>query len=265
MDAARGDELRCRARVAEATELARRVGIVLEWPERTLAQLDLGLGRLEQAAARLEELERSCADRGYFVDGAGDLVETCSRLGDRERAQAAFERWLAVDTRTSSAEAGATAARSHGLLAAQDELERHFAEALRLHRSIGDRFGEARTRLCLGERLRRAGRRIDARRELRAALAAFDELEAAPWAERARAELRASGETLRRRGAARGDELTPQERRIAAQVAEGKTNKEVAAALYLSPKTVDFHLRRVYRKLDVRSRGELIRRYASAA
>jgi DNA-binding CsgD family transcriptional regulator len=262
MDAARGDELRCRARVAEAIELGVRIGVVTEWPERLLAVLDLGLGRLEDAAARLEALERSAGDRGYFVGGAGELVETYSRLGDRERAQAAFERWLASDARASSVEAAATAERSRGLLAGDDEYEQHFREALRLQLSIGEVFGAARTRFCLGERLRRAGRRIDARRELRAALAAFEQLEATPWAERTRTELRASGETLRRREPHEGEELTPQERQIAAHVAQGKTNKEVAAALFLSPKTVDFHLRRVFRKLAVRSRGELIRQYA---
>jgi DNA-binding CsgD family transcriptional regulator len=102
-------------------------------------------------------------------------------------------------------------------------------------------------------------------RQLRAALTLFDELAAEPWTERARAELRATGETMRRREPEERDELTPQELQIALQVAEGKTNKDVAAALFLSPKTIEFHLKRVYRKLGVRSRGELIRRFAASA
>ena len=83
--------------------------------------------------------------------------------------------------------------------------------------------------------------------------------------DRAAAELRATGERLGRRAARHGDELTPQELQVALQAAEGKTNKEIGAALFLSPKTVDFHLRRVFRKRDVRSRGELIRQFAASA
>ena len=158
---------------------------------------------------------------------------------------------------------GASAARCRGLPAAEDDA--HFREALALHATVQDAFGAARTRLCLGERLRRAGRRLDAREEIRSALGAFVALGAGPWAERARTELQPSGATLRRRRAVQeGQELTPQERQIAAHVAQGKTNKEVAAALFLSHKTVDFHLGRVYRNLNLRSRGELIRRYAAA-
>lgn len=105
---------------------------------------------------------------------------------------------------------------------------------------------------------------MDARRALTAAVESFDRLDAQAWAERGRRELRASGAKLRR-SAEPGDELTPQEHQIALQVAEGKANKEVAAALFLSPKTVEFHLSRIYRKLRVSSRAELVRRFAGAA
>ena len=138
-----------------------------------------------------------------------------------------------------------------------------FQEALELHPEH-DPFGRARTRLCLGERLRRAGRRIDARAELRAAHDGFEQLGAHVWAERAAAELRATGERLGRRQARQGEELTAQELRVALQAAEGKTNKEIGAALFLSPKTVDFHLGRVYRKLELSSRAGLIKRFAAA-
>ena len=259
IDAARGDELRTRAHVNEALELAGRRGVAAEWPERALALLDLTLGRFEDAARRLERLEAAGT-----TDGNADLVEAYVRLGDVESARAAFERSDALGSRASAADAGASAARSRGLLASDDGFEEHFREALALHEAAEDAFGSARTRLCLGERLRRAGRRIDARAELRGALEAFERLGAAPWAARARAELQASGATLRRRRAHAGDELTPQESQIAAHVAQGKTNKEVAAALFLSHKTVDFHLGRVYRKLNLRSRGELIRLFAAA-
>jgi DNA-binding CsgD family transcriptional regulator len=121
---------------------------------------------------------------------------------------------------------------------------RHFIQALAWHEEAGEPFEEARTHLCFGERLRRGGRRKDAREHLRAALAVFEQLDAAPWAWRTRSELRASGETVSHRTTGVADQLTPQEFQIALQVADGKTNREVGAALFLSPKTVEFHLSR---------------------
>jgi DNA-binding CsgD family transcriptional regulator len=132
-----------------------------------------------------------------------------------------------------------------------------FDEALRLHALTPDRFEEARTRLCHGERLRRDRRRTDARAQLRQALEIFDELGAAPWAERARLELLATGETARRRDPSTLDQLTPRELQVALVLAEGNTLREAAAKLFLSPKTVDYHLRHVYRKLGIRSRAAL--------
>jgi len=119
--------------------------------------------------------------------------------------------------------------------------------------------------LLYGERLRRARRRVDARRQLRAAIETFDQLGAARWSERARTELEATGETIARRDETAPEKLTPQELQIALQVAEGRRNREVAEALFLSPKTVEFHLTRVYRKLDLNSRAELIRLLARDA
>jgi DNA-binding CsgD family transcriptional regulator len=263
IDAAQGNEARCQAHCAEAIELAAELGIISQWPKRALALLDLGLGRLDDAVRRLEEIDSSLLERGYYERGA-NLVEAYWRLGRNDAAGTALALYFAPVADRSFVDKEALGARCRGLLADEAESERHFRDAIGLHGSIHDRFGEARTRLCLGERLRRAGRRIDARDELRAALTLFEELAADPWAERARVELRASGERLRRREPHEGEELTPQEMQVALQVAEGKTNKEVGAALFLSPKTVDFHLRRVYRKLSISSRGELIRRFAMA-
>ena len=98
-----------------------------------------------------------------------------------------------------------------------------------------------------------------AREQLRLALATFEDLDARPWAERARGELEASGETLRRGGVTARDELTPQELQIALLLAEGRTTREAAAAVFLSPKTIEYHLRHVYQKLDIHSREELAR------
>jgi DNA-binding CsgD family transcriptional regulator len=137
----------------------------------------------------------------------------------------------------------------------------HHAEDARAGRPgwPGRTFSRARTHLAYGEYLRRSRRRVDARSELRAALDTFEELKATPWAERAATELRASGETVRRRDDTGGDAaLTPQERQVAQLVQKGMSNKEVAAQLFVSPRTVDFHLRNVFSKTGVSSRGELI-------
>jgi DNA-binding CsgD family transcriptional regulator len=120
-----------------------------------------------------------------------------------------------------------------------------------------DPLVRACAQLCLGERLRRLGRRLEARRQLQAALATFEESGAEAWAERARAELAASVETTRKGDGDLEEELTPQERQVALVVAQGGTNREAAAELFLSTKTIEFHLRNAYRKLGVRTRTEL--------
>jgi DNA-binding CsgD family transcriptional regulator len=189
---------------------------------------------------------------------APDVAEAYIRMGrapDAERIVEAFSQWAKPSGLT-----GAQLERCRGLLARDKTFDRHFLDALELHR-LGS-FEQARTGLCYGERLRRAGRRRDAREQLRPALETFERLGAAPWAERARAELRATGERLRAREPAR-EELTAQELRIALQATEGKTNRQIAATMFLSPKTVEFHLSRAYRKLGVSSRAELIRHFAA--
>ena len=115
----------------------------------------------------------------------------------------------------------------------------------------------ARTELLYGEWLRRHRRRIDARLHLRAALEIFQQLATTPWEARARSELRASGETARKRDPSTRDQLTPQELQISRLVASGKSNPEVAAQLFLSPRTIDYHLRKVFTKLEIASRAEL--------
>jgi DNA-binding CsgD family transcriptional regulator len=150
--------------------------------------------------------------------------------------------------------AGAVAARIQGLLA--DDYRPHFEAALSRD---GGPFEAARARLCFGQRLRRDGLRVEAREQLHAALEGFRALGAAPWADAAGRELGASGEKLRRRTPEAEEELTAQEHQIAALVAEGASNKDVAAQLFLSTKTVEAHLTRIYRKLGVSSRTQLAR------
>ena len=131
-----------------------------------------------------------------------------------------------------------------------------------MHERAGRPFERARTELAFGEFLRRLRRRAQARTHLRAALERFDALGSALWSERARSELRASGETARKRDPSTLDQLTLRELQIALDLAAGLTTREAAAKLYLSPKTIEYHLRSVYRKLGVASRAELAEVFA---
>ncbi|MET0910245.1 MAG: helix-turn-helix transcriptional regulator, partial [Ilumatobacteraceae bacterium] len=198
-----------------------------------------------------------------FVPRA-ELVEVHVRAGRPEQAAAALYRFSA-SPEAQSPLGQAAAARGRGLLASNEDFEAHFDEALAANELSDDRWSLARTRLCVGERLRRSGRRVDAREQLRLALSAFEEMRAEVWVARAHAELRASGEALRRRKDWQDEQLTPQELQIALHVARGLTNREVGAALFLSHKTVEFHLSRIFRKLDMTSRSELIARFGNVA
>ena len=191
-----------------------------------------------------------------------DLVEAYARLGRPDLAEPVVTSLERQARATDISWTLGAAMRCRALVADDDGVaEAGFQEALQLHESAG-LFERARTELCFGERLRRRGHRRDSRVHLGAALEALEASGAAPWAERARRELRASGLTPRRRQPAAREQLTPQELQIARLVAEGKTNRDVAATLFVTPKTVEFHLTRVYRKLGIHSRSELVRRMA---
>ncbi len=148
-------------------------------------------------------------------------------------------------------------ARCEALLGERDPDEA-FGEAIRAAPALPP-LQRARTGLLYGEWLRRQRRRTDARVHLRAAVETFRKLGAVPWAGRAEAELRATGETARKRDPFAIDQLTPQELQIAGLVTHGLTNREIAAQLYLSPRTIDYHLRKVFTKLGIGSRTELVR------
>jgi DNA-binding CsgD family transcriptional regulator len=186
------------------------------------------------------------------------------RLGRGADAAAAAGEFVAAAEAKGQPWALARATRCRALLADGAEAETLFLEALRLHDLTPDGFEGAVTRLAFGARLRRARQRVRAREELRAALAIFEPLGARPWADQAIAELAASGETARRRDVSTLDDLTPQELQIARLLAEGRTTREAAAALFLSPKTIEYHLRHVYRKLSIHSRDELSAALASS-
>jgi DNA-binding CsgD family transcriptional regulator len=144
------------------------------------------------------------------------------------------------------------------LVSCGEEAIGFFEEVLRLGADARP-FDLARIHLLYGEQLRRQRRRVDARVQLQAALAGFERLRAEPWAERTRAELRATGVTARKRDPSTVDQLTPQELQVARLVGEGMSNKEVAAQLFLSPRTIDAHLRNVFAKLGLTSRTQLAR------
>ena len=147
-------------------------------------------------------------------------------------------------------------------MTAGHEGEAHFRAALELHAAGPAPLELARTQLAYGEWLRAEGRREEARDPLREALAGFEQIEARPFAERARRELRAAG-AIARPAATAETELTPHELRVAQLVAQGLTNREAAAALFVSAKTIEHHLRNVFRKLGVRRRTELARMMAA--
>jgi DNA-binding CsgD family transcriptional regulator len=265
----RGSEAECvgyadevRACLDQAALVGYRV-----WLRHSLGLLAVGLSDLEGAARELETAARGLEELGIHSRGIvprAELAEIQARAGsaeDAEAALAAFEGSL----ETQSPVGRATAARARGLMAHDEEFEERFDEAFEIHEGFEDQWSLARTRLAFGERLRRAARRRDAREQLKLALEAFEAQGAEAWADRVRAELRASGETLRRRKAWEVEELTPQELQIALHVARGMTNREVGAALFLSHKTIEFHLGRIYRKLKMHSRGDLIRRFAREA
>jgi DNA-binding NarL/FixJ family response regulator len=149
--------------------------------------------------------------------------------------------------------------RCRALLGPDEEIDANLAAALEAHAEPAMPFEAARTRLAVGERLRRARRRADARVQLAAAQQGFATAGARSWTERAESELTAAG------APAASEELTARERDVCELVAAGHTNREVAAALFLSPRTVEHHLRASYRKLGVRSRTELALRFAGAA
>jgi DNA-binding CsgD family transcriptional regulator len=256
-----GREEECR----ESAEAAMRRSVVngIGWAtvnaRLALAELELGLGHPREAIEQLEQLDPSPFPPMAAL-ATPDFVDAALRLGEPDRATLALERFAAWAPVNQGPLVQGMLARCRAILAHDgDDAESLFAEALALHAQDGPPFERARTQLAYGERLRRGRRKIEARTQLRAALDIFEGLGAVLWAERARGELRATGETARKRDASTIDDLTPQELRIAALVSAGASNRDVAAQIFVSPKTVEYHLRKVFLKLGVASRVELAR------
>jgi ATP/maltotriose-dependent transcriptional regulator MalT len=255
----RGQEDECRSLAAQGHELAsaRRFTVVASLANWALALLELELGRTEEAFLRAREISTT----PVVLSMAGlDRIEAAVRAGEVATAHdwlAYYESWGEC---TGAAWARAVALHGRALLADDnEESERLFEAALDRHAQAARPFDRARTELAFGEFLRRARRPREAREHLRAALDGFEALGAELWAERARVELRASGQTARRRVADTRGQLTEQELQIAHFVAQGLSNREVAAQLFLSPRTIAAHLRNIFRKLGISSRTELAR------
>ena len=261
-----GLETEARADAEDALALAgeRAMGSARIHALWALGLLELSLGRPEETARLLAPERERLLAAGVGEPGTirfvPDEIEALVALGRLDEAEELLgwleERGRALDR----ASALAAAARCRGLLAAAggdaDTAIAAFEDALHEHDRVVMPFERARTLVALGSTARRAKRKRAARKALEEALAIFDELGAALWAERARVELGQIGGRAPSRG-----ELTPTEKRVAALVAEGRTNKEVAAELFVAERTVEYHLSHIYAKLGVRSRTELARRF----
>jgi DNA-binding CsgD family transcriptional regulator len=224
-----------------------------------------GLARYEEALVPAQQASQDPNSVLYSAWALAEVIEAASRTGDSERGAEALHR-LTKATRVSGTDwALGVKARSRALLSDGEPAERLYREAIvRLGRTRL-RVELARAHLVYGEWLRRERRRSDAREQLRQAYELFRQFGAEAFAERARVELKATGEHARKRTVETRDELTPQEAQIARLVAEGATNQEIAAQLFISASTVDYHLRKAFRKLGVRSRTQLARRFLASS
>jgi DNA-binding CsgD family transcriptional regulator len=261
LDALRGDESGARKHADEAIELAGIGGATLivgiaEW---TRALLDLTLGRPDEATDRLlllTAIDRPESNPLIGLWSIPDLIEAAARSGRLEEVADRFERYTDWMQHSSSSARQSVFARCRALVGEGDVRE-NFEAALAPEAPISP-FIEARTELLFGEWLRRGRQRREARQHLRRAADLFRQVGTPPWEERAESELRATGERARKRDPSTLDQLTPQELQIAGLVASGMTNRQIAEQLYLSPRTIDYHLRKIFSKLGVASRTELV-------
>ncbi len=256
--ALQGRAEQCREDAAEAMRrsLANGIGWATLNSHLALGELELALGDPNEALVHFDQVDRSVIPPVWMM-AVPDIVDAALRVGERERALEAVEAYGAWAPVCRATRVQATLARTKAQVADRGDAGEMFEQALELHRLDESPFERARTELAYGEWLRRERRRTDARAHLRNALDTFEGVGSPPWGERARGELQATGETARKRDPSTLDDLTPQELRIAHLVAAGATNRDVAAQLFVSPKTVEYHLRKVFMKLGVKSRVEL--------
>jgi DNA-binding CsgD family transcriptional regulator len=223
------------------------------------AVLHNGLGRYDEALTAAQQAAEDTYASWWRNWGLVELVEAAARSGKAELAVDAVGQLSQTTAATGTDWALGVEARSRALLAEGDAVETLYREAIERLERTRVRVELARAHLLYGEWLRRERRRLDAREQLRTAHKLFTDFGMEAFAERARIELKAAGEHARKRTVETGDDLTPQEAQIARLAADGATNQEIAAQLFISPSTVDYHLRKAFRKLGVRSRHQLTR------
>jgi DNA-binding CsgD family transcriptional regulator len=258
----RGREDELTRSMATSTEVFLRdgegMGLTLaHWARALLLN---GLGRYDEAFAAAEQASEDPHEVWFSTFALVELIEAASRSGRSERAAEALEILAASTSASGTPWALGVEARCHALLARDGDAERFYREAIARLEPTRLRVDLARARLLYGEWLRRERRRLDAREQLRVAYDFFSDAGMEAFAERARVELRATGEHARMRTADTLDQLTPQEAQISRLVAQGHTNREIAAQLFISPSTVEYHLGKVFRKLDVKSRTQMAAR-----
>ncbi|HEX6445624.1 MAG TPA: AAA family ATPase [Streptosporangiales bacterium] len=260
-----GDEERCVALAEESIRYgtAHQTGAHVAMAHLALCVLDLGMARYEAAFERLANLGPGL-DRHLVIRllAPQEHIEAAVRVGRPDigaKLLPPYETWTSRHTENLTSRA--VVQRCRALLSDGDAADEHYRAALRLHRRGGSALAQARTELVYGEWLRRRRRRTEARAQLRAALHTFETVGAASWAERARTELRAAGESVS--SAEDRPELltrlTPQELQVARLAATGLTNRDIGAQLFLSPRTVGYHLYKVFPKLGISTRADLAR------
>jgi DNA-binding CsgD family transcriptional regulator len=256
----RGDEAEA-APLIEAVStagLAAGQGVAIQWSQWVSTILYNGLGRYETALAEAQAAEQA-PEMHISMWALPELIEAASRTGQTRLAEDALGR-LAEATSIGQTDWGqGIYARSRALVSDGADAERWYREAVGRLSRTGFRPELARAHLLYGEWLRREGRRADAPVQLRTAHDMFAAIGMQAFTERARRELSATGETVRKRTVETLGELTPQEAQVARLAAQGRTNPEIAALLFLSPRTVEYHLHKIFPKLGISSRRELRR------
>ena len=255
-----------RGREAEASELIeatrgevlrRGEGAGLTFVLWASAVLYNGLGRYEDALAAAVQAREDSNAAWFRTWGLVELVEAAARCGKRELAVDALDKLSHTTGASGTDWALGIEARSRALLTEGDAAEPLYRQAIERLARTRVRVELARAHLLYGEWLRRERRRLDAREQLRHAHKLFTQFGMEAFAERARVELQATGEHARKRTVKTRDDLTPQETQISRLAADGATNQQIAAQLFISPSTVDYHLRKAFRKLGVKSRHQL--------
>ncbi|MDQ1455498.1 MAG: hypothetical protein QOH28_1118 [Actinomycetota bacterium] len=271
VEAGQGRLEECHAHAEEALDIGRTFGgrILYVYGGSALGFLDLTLGDASAARSHLAPLVTWMVDKGWsgllskerFLP---DLIEATILTDDEEEAERLLVLFETVAHKSRRVLAQAAALRCRALVVTDDTAESMFVRALELHRQTMGAFEEARTRLHFGEWLLTRDRRRDARRQLASANTTFERLGATPWAARVISQMDTSDEQPSPTSPSWHAGLTPQELQVAIAIANGESNKEAAATLFVSTKTVEFHLSNVYRKLGVRSRTQLARTFWAA-